>query len=266
MGNVLSFVGEDPKPGSTNILNYCKTLHPGARNFLDDAKAHHDDTLDAALKLYESDSGSEMLGLCNIVLCYLETSLSKNKHLSCLEFFSICILDMVSKASEMATKPLSTANDDGDVQGITAKSSDASIARTKAFEVLFGLIKATSAYNPFEAISKATSSKAYNQHRDENHLLSYVESCLFRLTPLLRRPPRDIKNLQIDIPSASDKTRTIVAKNLPDRSASTGGRKRGLSDDSGNSGLESPAASRPRLPATGQEIQDTDESTAEDEG
>ena len=262
---VLSFVGDDPEPGGTHTQMYSRALHPGARSFLDDARKRHDDTIDTALKLYKSDSGFEMLDLCNIVLRELETSLNKNKFLSCADFFSICILDMVSRASEMAQESLSTADEDDDIQCITNFSSVASFKRSKALEILFGLVKPTSTYNAFEAISKATASKPYNRDRDGNHLLSYVESCLFKLKPRYPRPPQDTRDLQIQIPSASDKRNAIVAKDLPDRSAPRGGRKRGFSADSESPGHESQAASRQRLPATDQEMRDSDESASEDE-
>ena len=250
---------EGPKAGSTNVWSFSRALLPGARNFLNTIKHNNEFVLSTALKLYESDSESEMLESCNVVLHALEVSLNKSKNVSRPEFFAICVLDMVSRASEMATNHLSTPSEKDNIRGITYPSPGIFFRRSKTLEILFGLVRPTSIYNPFEAISKTTCSKEYDRNIDGTDLLSYVESCLFKIKPLSPRPPQNAKSLQIDLPSAPGKTSmNLVAPELPDRSTPELGRKRGLSAESESQGQKSRAASRQRLPISAPRVRDTE--------
>ena len=196
-----------------------------------------------ALKLYGSNSEAEMLDLGGNVLYRLEAALNKSKHLSQAEFFAVCVLDMISRASEMAANHLPVPSHHGDIQATTYSSPGICFRKSKTLEVLFGLIRPTSDYNAFEAISKATGGKAHERVKDGMDLLTHVETCLFNIKPFHPRFPQNTESLRIHLPSQSSSTVTG-----PGRLALEMGRKRGLSAESKNQQPGFRAGSRQPLP------------------
>ena len=217
--------------------------------------------MDAAIKLYEAEESAEMLENCNIVLCLLNNTCNKTRLLSLAEFFSICILDMVSRASDIASESRSTVNDTG-----KHTVSSTAVRRSKALEILFGLLRPTSPFCPFEAISNATGSKMYRRERDGSDLLYYIECCLFKLKPEKPQVPQDTDSLQIQIPSEFE--RMPMSKHLRDRLISTAGRKKakrniGLLAESERQNRDVQFRSRQRAPTQYQYVQTMDDSHME---
>ena len=261
---MLIATGEDPNVDVTNSEIYSSALQPGADSFLEEVRTHHDEALRTALEMYKSDSESEMLELCSRVLCEVDISFAKDRCLSCPEFFSICILVMICRATELAMELDQTAVTEADIQRITSSLPSRSFTKSKSLEILLGLVR-TNGYNAFEAIAQATRSKPYNRGKDGTDLLCYVEKCLFKLRPRSPRPPRDIKDLQIEVASASDKRKMVIAMTLPDRSAPSGRKKAGASGDANKPNHRSSVSSKQRLPATDQETEDLIDASEDDE-
>lgn len=238
-------IGQSLTPESVRAPRYTHELSTGAQKFLSEAKKKDDELLNIAVELYESDSKAEMLDLCGIVLREIETLLYKNKHLTLPEFFCVCIIDMLSRAMELYSNSSSET-----AQVFHTTSSGITLQRNEALEVLFSLIRPTGPYDAFEVISKATGGKNYNRDRHGIHLVSYVETCLFKLKPR-PRPPQDVDSLRMGDPPALGKP-TPVAKTLPDRSS-----------DSQSQRAESRAAGKQRTTLS-HEIEEMDEDTDED--
>lgn len=239
---------EDPKPGSTALESFSKALLPGARTFLAAVKRKENEVLRLAVKLYESDDASEMSKLLYSVLRKVDSYLSHiSKHLPQAEFFAICVLDMVSRASEIAGNE--ALSDHDDMQATTYPSPVVYLRKSKTLEVLFGLVRSSKEYSPFEVISEATGGKAHDRLNDGMDLHTHVESCLFNIKPAPTPLPQSIESLQMHPPLEANESPVGPVMRLPDRSMPSVGHKRGSPAGIGSREPGARAGSGQRLPA-----------------
>jgi hypothetical protein len=177
---MLIFIGENPNPDYLKSPDYLTTLSAGGQSFLDFAKSKKQEypILAIALELYESDSKERMWYLCNLILQELQVIVRTQKRsVSCEAFFSICILYMVSRATEIAKQSLLTkdisfvpAPNDGDKVSIPLE--------VKVQTLLFETTQMVAPLGLFEKIGSITGKK-YDKARYGKSLMDFFERCIF---------------------------------------------------------------------------------------
>ena len=169
-----------PMPNVTENSDYLALFLPGTQPFLDFAKKESHPGIEDAMSLYYSGSQDDMQNLCSSVLKRLEKKAHSGfKVLNANDFFSICILHMVSRASKTAKQAISGEND------ISLVSTPNSNKKSKATEIkildlLFDLIRRSSDLSLFDNISDVTGRPRYNPDRHGKNLMRHVDFCLFR--------------------------------------------------------------------------------------